>query len=438
MSLSFTFNGAPLSPPQSSTRESSPILPPIPTASPISSPSRAMRRQPEASAHDHYGQTDTYGAEDGVDGDYEDYGEDYGEGFEGDAREYSGGSHEYEMEENSFPAKMPGSYYSQVDSFLMAPPPNLKAIVCKGGSGPSAESLKRQTEDLKRAAPPPAPRPKGSKSSGTAKGSKSGKDFDFHLLEQAMAYTQSLDGGRDLDDGYRDSTSEGGGGYHASSGSQRVLADGSPPRQGNPVQALRQGRRREATTTSTAPSAPLDAASRASRSSGGGGKESAQGKMTASLSAYGSLKKKEKPSAARKSKVGSDPRRKSGGASNPDGKSSSAGSVSGGGTGRRRPGSGGGGGGGGNFGAGDFGGREEPGALGGSNEAAEDIESLVNNFEQGLELQRLRAELANSRQRMAASTSALTTAAQQFYAQEPGLAGGASDGKKQNGSSNKR
>jgi len=436
MSLGFTFNGAPLSPPQSGTRESTPTLPPIPTASPISSPSRAMRRQHEASAHDYYGETDTYGAENEEGGDYEDYGKDYDEGLEHSAQEYSTLADECETEENSLPAKMPGSYYNQVDSFLMAPPPNLKAIVRKGSSGPTVESLKRQTDDLKRAAPPPAPRPKNGKSSGTTKGSKSGKDFDFQLLEQAMAYTQSLDGGRDLDDGYRDSIS-GGVGQYASSGSQLALADGSPPRQGNPVQALRQARRRDATAPSAA-SAPPEAASRVSRSSGsgGGGKESAQGKMTASLSAYGSLKKNEKPSAARKSKVGTDLRRKSGGASNPDVKSSSSSSVSGGGAGRRRPGSGGGGGG--NFGAGDFGGREEPGALGGSNEAAEDIESLVNNFEQGLELQRLRAELANSRQRMAASTSALTSAAQQFYAQEPGLAGGASGGKKQNGSSKKR
>jgi hypothetical protein len=422
MSLGFTFNGAPLSPPRPILRESTPTLPPIPTASPISSPSRAVRRQPEATAYGDYEQADACSAEDGGGGG--DYGE-YDEGAGYGAQDYGGGgAEEYEVEEDTLPAPMPGEYYTQVESFLMAPPPNLKAIVRKTGGGPPA--LQRQADAFKRPAPPP-PKPAlrrkgGCGSSGAGKGNSADKSFDFRLLEEALAYTQNLGGGGGLGDGFGDS-----GGGDASSGRLRALANGSPPRQGNPVQALRQARRRDSTAATGG--APLEAAPRADRSSSGGGSGGggAYGSASALPSAYGSLKKKEKPP-SKKSGGSNEPRQQARGASSANGSAN-------GGLGRRRPGSGGGG----SFGAGDFGGREEPGALGGGhNDAAVDVDSLVANFEQGLELQRLRAELAASRQRMAASTSALTAAAQQFYAQQPGGAGGVSGGKKKGSSSSKR
>ena len=364
--LGFVFNGAALSSPEPPDRGSIPILPPIPTASPISSPNRRAR-QPSTL------EEATYDVGDGDEevGGFDDYDESAGYSGDGD--------------DDAVPdAKMPSQFYSGVEQLLSAAPPSLKTFVRRGGGGPSVEELKRERNELRRqelAGPPAGASKVSSKSragakSGSSAGATGGarkKEFDFNLLAQAMSYTQGLQAS-----GFDD-----GGGAEEPAGR---LAGGSPPRQGNPVSALRRRRDGEGGGTGASGRSRLGESGR-----GGGGPPPAAGPR-AGPSAYGSLKKKGEKGGKGKPKRDGRPQ------------------------GGRRPSSGGGGGGGGGgtggFGAGDFGAE-------GSGEAAVDVNGLVQNFEQGLELARLKAELAASQQRMASSASVLKAAAADFYGAQP-------------------
>mmetsp|Transcript_13589 Transcript_13589/g.16182 ORF Transcript_13589/g.16182 Transcript_13589/m.16182 type:complete len:306 (-) Transcript_13589:181-1098(-) len=255
-------------------------------------------------------------------------------------------------DKNDEEISMPKEFYADVDQFLSLTPPSLKSIMKKksgGGSGAGGgsrdvgnlEQIKNERSKLRKnkSAPSTTSQPKvQNRRRNSAGAPKKGPSatFDYGLLDEAMKFTDTLKLGATNGETERPDR----------------LAGGSPPRQGNPVQALR--RRKEANTE--------EVQSRANSVLKSSKKNPAK-----NSSVYESQRSK--------SKAKSKSKRSSGGAG---------------------------------F---DNSGKVDNGRL--------ELDSMVENFEQGLEVSRLRAELAASQQRMQHSTSAITSAASEFYQKPP-------------------
>jgi hypothetical protein len=256
---------------------------------------------------------------------------------------------EVQDDDDNHQATMPVEFYANVDQFLSLNPPSLKMMIGKKDRSDraSVEQLKNERTQLRNFVNnSSSDKVKGRKkdASGNTR-RKNGEPFDYSLLAEAMKFTDAIKLNNDEEIGEEDSNGN-------------RLAGGSPPRQGNPVNALR--RRKESEQLEARNSTKsTDRAKSADRVS------SSSKKSSKSTSVYESERSKKS-----KSKT------------------------------KRRPSSG-------NL---DF----DGGNSGSSNDRA-DIDSLVQNFEQGLELSRLRAELAASQQRMRDSTSAIKSAASEFY-----------------------
>lgn len=247
---------------------------------------------------------------------------------------------------------MPTEFYSNVDQFLSLNPPSIKTIL-----GGKKKSDRRSAEQPKNERLKPRKNKSASSSSdsisktqsmqqrnvattGTASRKKingGAEAFDYKLLAEAMKFTDLSN----IDDEQTDG-----------------LARGSPPRQGNPVQALR--RRKE---TSEGPK--------------GGFKDKGkplskkQGSKVPVSSVYESSRSNKNTTSSKQTRQSKK-------------------------------------------------GRSSTQAFDGQGDnhninQGGDMESMVQNFEQGLELSRLRAELAASQQRMQNSTSAIKSAASEFY-----------------------
>ena len=298
--------------------------------------------------------------------------------------------------------KMSENFYSNVDTFIGMPPPSLKTIVKKSSgklngstsSKMSVEGLRRERAELKRqeygagnlgadsktlgsTAPKaavskagekqaqrskPARSKAGASSGRSKKGASvarknSGKDFDYSLLAQAMDYVQKVQQtsgllGDDAKDDNIETHGAGRLGCTSAAGGGLVMQEdhvewgvSSPPRQGQPSQALR--RRKAQGSGGASSSKNRGSKTNAYAPRGVSGRRKRQGSGTMQM-------------AMRPSSNGSD-----------------------------------------------------DGASGGR--SGLDVEGMVANFEKGIELQRLRAELKESQQRMSESRSVLRDAASDFY-----------------------
>ena len=250
-------------------------------------------------------------------------------------------------------AKMPESFYSEIETFISMPPPNLKTIVTNSGkvnrrrtavatASLNVEGLRRQRTELRHRAYVAAA-PGGEASDKVTRrprkgdnaleqdghgGSSSSMNFDYKLLADAMTYVEEVQLSTGLlgdSSGARPGDGEGEG--TKSSGL-------SSPKQGKASQAMRR-------------------------------------------------KKKPRGGAGASRQRGFRPTRGGASAYVSSSSSSACQEVRG------------------------DGGEREGGGL--------DVKGMVANFEQGLELQRLRAELAASQHRMGESREVLRSAASSFY-----------------------
>jgi hypothetical protein len=263
---------------------------------------------------------------------------------------------------------MPKGYYDDVDSFLAAGPPSLKSIMKKhGGNGGDVNKLKNERSKLRKnkSAPsstttnPPVVRNQRRNSAG-GNGRKQGKStagsskekFDYNLLAEAMQFTDNLKSQSDILMDQQESDHR-----------KDRLAGGSPPRQGNPVHALRRRKSNEKISTTSSENITK-------------GNRDIKNQSSKNTSVYESSSKtnSQKKSSNNKNKQTSQKKRST------------------------------------NTNAFENGDKVD------SNKS--EMESMVQNFEKGLELSRLKAELAASQQRMANSTSVISAAASEFYGGE--------------------